>query len=91
MDRGALKAKITPLEIEAAIFAFPPHKAPGPDGFPAGFYKTYEELLVPQLRALFAHCLEQPTLPSSMLVAYRKWSSFQNQAIIPPNSTPITQ
>lgn len=33
-DRETLDAQIIPLEIKAAIFAFPPHKAPGPDDFP---------------------------------------------------------
>lgn len=33
----ALDAKITTKEVVSAIFALPPHKAPGPDGFPADF------------------------------------------------------
>lgn len=38
-----LEAKITVKEIEAAICAFPPNKAPGPDGIPADFYKVNVE------------------------------------------------
>lgn len=38
-----LDAYISALEIESAILAFLPQKAPGLDGFPADFYKLYME------------------------------------------------
>lgn len=65
-DRNVLDAKITTREIEAATSAFPPHKVPGPDGFPADFYKSYVELLAPRLIVL----LEHHKLPNSILDAY---------------------
>lgn len=65
-----LDAVITAKEIQKAIFAFHPNKAPGPDGFPADFYKSNVELLAPRLNLLLEHCLESGTLPDSMLEAY---------------------
>ena len=54
----------------SAIFAFPPNKAPGPDGFPADFYKSYVDQLAPRLTALFDCCLQKKALLASMLDAY---------------------
>lgn len=65
-----LNAEITEKEIQKAIFASPPNKAPGPDCFPADFYKSSVELLAPRLNLLLEHCLENDTLPDSMLEAY---------------------
>lgn len=38
--RVALDSSITEAEIDAAIFSMQPWKAPGPDGFQAGFYQN---------------------------------------------------
>lgn len=65
-----MKPKIKVKEIQKAIFAFPPNKAPGPDGFPVDFYKSNVELLAPGLNLLLEHCLESDILPDSMLEAY---------------------
>lgn len=54
MDRQALNAKITTKEIVLAIFAFPPHKVPETDGFPADFYKSYVDQLAPRLTLLWS-------------------------------------
>lgn len=56
--------------MQAAIFAFPPNKAPGPDGFPADFYKSNVELLATRLNWLLENCIENTSLPASMLEAY---------------------
>lgn len=70
LDRLALDAKITAKEVVSAIFAFPPHRAPGPDGFPADFYKKYVDQLAPRLTALLVYCLQQQRLPDSIFEAY---------------------
>lgn len=58
------------MEIEAAISSFPPHKAPGSDGFSIEFYRSYMEQLPPRLSTLFTYCLEHQTLSPSMMEAY---------------------
>ncbi|CAA7014091.1 unnamed protein product [Microthlaspi erraticum] len=57
----ALQARITPqmnttltripydAEIKAAVFAIHPDKAPGPDGFSAGFYHTFWDIICPDV------------------------------------------
>lgn len=69
-DVAHLDEPISVLEIKAAILAFPPRKAPGPDGFPADFYKLYMSQLASRLNLLFAHCWEHGALPASMMEAY---------------------
>ncbi|KAK2417953.1 hypothetical protein QL285_040194 [Trifolium repens] len=39
-EYDALKRNITNIEVKNALFAMAPWKAPGPDGFPAGFYQN---------------------------------------------------
>jgi hypothetical protein len=39
-DYDNLKATINHLEVKSALFDMSPWKAPGPDGFPAGFYQN---------------------------------------------------
>jgi hypothetical protein len=40
LDYDQLKEDISNVEIKSALFAMDPWKAPGPDGFPAGFYQN---------------------------------------------------
>jgi hypothetical protein len=40
LDYDQLKEDISNVEIKNALFAMNPWKAPGPDGFPAGFYQN---------------------------------------------------
>lgn len=44
-----LDEPITKEEIDAAISSLQSGKSPGPDGFPAEFFKTFSSLLSPQL------------------------------------------
>jgi hypothetical protein len=39
-EQANLKTSISSLEVKNALFAMAPWKAPGPDGFPAGFYQN---------------------------------------------------
>ena len=47
-----LNRQIIRAEVEAAINSLPTKKIPGPCGFTARFYQTYEEELVPFLQKL---------------------------------------
>jgi hypothetical protein len=44
-DLAILAAPITQEEVKHAVFCMSPWKAPGPDGFPAGFYQHSWDLL----------------------------------------------
>uniref|UniRef100_A0A3Q3ILF6 Reverse transcriptase domain-containing protein n=1 Tax=Monopterus albus TaxID=43700 RepID=A0A3Q3ILF6_MONAL len=64
-----LDEPITKEELEAAISALQSGKSPGPDGFPAEFFKTFSSLLAPQLSTVLADSVKQGRLPASFYEA----------------------
>ena len=44
-------------------------KAPGPDGLPIEFYKTFKTKLVEPLLSMFKECFQKGTLPPTMRLA----------------------
>ena len=57
-----LTASFTEKEIRDAVFAMEHNKAPGPDGFPAEFYKKFWDVIKVDLMQMF-HDLHSGTLP----------------------------
>ncbi|XP_078150204.1 uncharacterized protein LOC144545511 [Carex rostrata] len=55
----ALAQPIMVLEIKEAIKQWPNHKSPGPNGFLGEFYKTYADLIAPDLLNLYTTVTEQ--------------------------------
>ena len=54
-----LDEPITKEEIDAAISSLQSGKSPGPDGFPAEFFKTFSSLLSSQLSAVLSGSFKQ--------------------------------
>jgi hypothetical protein len=53
VDINHLNRSITQNKIEAAIKSLPKKKNPRPDGFSAGFYQNFKEL-IPTLLIIFS-------------------------------------
>ncbi|CAI5768881.1 Hypothetical predicted protein [Podarcis lilfordi] len=52
-EQEFMDSPITPEEIDAVLKNLKPHKAPGPDGFTAEFYRKFKEPLMPYMTRLF--------------------------------------
>jgi hypothetical protein len=67
-DINHLNRSVTQNEIEAAIKSLPKKKSPGPNGFTAGFYQMFKELIRTLLKLV--HEIERKgTLPNSFYKA----------------------
>lgn len=64
--REKLDSPLTHKEIQVAVKSLQSGKTPGPDGYPAEFYKQYADDLLPTYRELLVMALEGGTLPPSM-------------------------
>lgn len=64
-DRDALDSPITASEILDTIKHLKAGKAPGRDGFPPDFYKSFSSVLLSPLLALFHQIQESGALPPS--------------------------
>jgi hypothetical protein len=64
-----LNRSLTQNEIEAAIKSLPKKKSPGPDGFSAKFYQTFQEELIPTLLKLFHKIERVGKLPNTFYEA----------------------
>jgi hypothetical protein len=61
---GMLDAPFTATEIEKALFMMHPHKAPGPDGFTAGFFQRHWGLIGPDVCAAVLTFLNGGDMPT---------------------------
>ena len=53
-------------EIATGLKSMQNNKAPGPDGFPVDFYKTFSHLLAPLLLDMFNDSLEQGSITQTL-------------------------
>uniref|UniRef100_A0A1A8LYQ6 Reverse transcriptase domain-containing protein n=2 Tax=Nothobranchius pienaari TaxID=704102 RepID=A0A1A8LYQ6_9TELE len=65
-DRDRLEEPISTTEIDKAIRSMKTGKAPGPDGYPSEFYKTFAPKLIPLLCRVFMEGLDKKALPQTM-------------------------
>lgn len=63
-----LNCPISTQEIEEAIEAFKPNKAPGFDGFTSEFYKLFKRVLSKRLQMACQECLVMDQIPPSWLI-----------------------
>ncbi|CAA7040352.1 unnamed protein product [Microthlaspi erraticum] len=66
----ALTAQPTSIEIKAAMFSINPDKAPGPDGFSAGFFQTNWLVMGPKIIEEVHEIFEQGSFPNSINSTY---------------------
>lgn len=64
-----LIAPFSTEEVSQAIKNLKPHKAPGPDGYTANFYKTFSSELVPHLTQLFNTMAQEGSTSPTMAEA----------------------
>lgn len=57
---------LTPDELYKALLQMPNNKSPGPDGFPAEFYKHFWHILSPLLYRLILEIQNTSQIPSHM-------------------------
>uniref|UniRef100_A0A669EVM6 Reverse transcriptase domain-containing protein n=1 Tax=Oreochromis niloticus TaxID=8128 RepID=A0A669EVM6_ORENI len=62
----ALDSPLTSGELQEALISMPNNKAPGPDGFPAEFYKEFWTILAPVFYRTLLEIKEKGRLPSNM-------------------------
>lgn len=67
--KNELDRNITAEELSEAIQNMNSGKAPGPDGLPIEFYKTFKTKLVEPLLNMFKECFLEGTLPPTMRLA----------------------
>uniref|UniRef100_A0A803TUP7 Reverse transcriptase domain-containing protein n=1 Tax=Anolis carolinensis TaxID=28377 RepID=A0A803TUP7_ANOCA len=64
-QRGILNKEISEKEVKNAIRSLKLNKAPGPDGFTAGFYKTMQEEIVVYLKRVMNKVLRNKEFPDT--------------------------
>uniref|UniRef100_A0A803SNV6 Reverse transcriptase domain-containing protein n=1 Tax=Anolis carolinensis TaxID=28377 RepID=A0A803SNV6_ANOCA len=64
-QRGILNKEISEKEVKNAIRSLKLNKAPGPDGFTAGFYKTMQEEIAAYLKRVMNKVLQNKELPDT--------------------------
>ena len=64
-QNNALKSAITTEEVKSTITRLKTNKSPGPDGYPAQWYKTLREVLTPILVKTFNWVLQTKETPIS--------------------------
>lgn len=67
--KGRLEEPISQAEIASAISSMQSGKCPGPDGFPAEFFKTFSTILSPQFCSVLSETYGKGSLPPSFAEA----------------------
>ena len=65
-QRDFLNQRVSKEEIKEAIFGMAPFKAPGPDGFHAGFYQKMWHIVGPSICDVVWEFLDTGTLPKAL-------------------------
>lgn len=65
-EASSLDTPFTINELRSALMCMQNGKCPGPDGFPAEFYKTFADVLSPLLLNMFNESLKNGSLPLTL-------------------------
>lgn len=69
LQKNKLELPISQDELFAALQRMPNNKAPGPDGFPAEFYKQFWSILSPLFMRMISESKQNSKLPASTITA----------------------
>ncbi|XP_077321582.1 uncharacterized protein LOC143955402 [Lithobates pipiens] len=67
---ASLNSPVVDEEVEDIIKALPNNKAPGPDGLPYLYYKSFLPILLPRLTSLFNAFMCTTTIPRDMQLSF---------------------
>uniref|UniRef100_A0A672F570 Reverse transcriptase domain-containing protein n=1 Tax=Salarias fasciatus TaxID=181472 RepID=A0A672F570_SALFA len=68
-QKNTLDSPLTNEEIHSALNKMPNNKAPGPDGFPAEFYKHFWSILAPLFQNMLSEIQQNSRFPSNLNTA----------------------
>lgn len=64
-DNEELTREVTDADVEEAVKSLAPHKAPGPDAFPATFFSAYWGIVGKDVKKVVRHVFATGSMPAT--------------------------